>query len=141
MIPERIIFVCRGITLHRTTQNRQNIEQHNKSAGSATSLRVLPWHLPLQLRKKKHGKTLSQAKKKQQNTLKNLQITSSPDSLCSFFSRGNDSCLQNQIPVAFIVLPWVVMFRNDSRQSITVFFSSLEQPGLSSVAFVWDISP
>jgi transcriptional/translational regulatory protein YebC/TACO1 len=33
-----------------------------KSAGRAPSLRVLPWHFALQLRKK-HGKNLSQVKK------------------------------------------------------------------------------
>jgi len=37
-------------TVHRTTQNKQYIEQHNslirKSAGRAPSLRVIPWHLP-----------------------------------------------------------------------------------------------
>jgi hypothetical protein len=36
-------------TVHRTTQNKQYIEQHKKvwkSAGRTPSLRVLPWHLP-----------------------------------------------------------------------------------------------
>jgi hypothetical protein len=36
-------------TIHKTTQNKQYIEQHKnvwKSAGRAPFLRVLPWHLP-----------------------------------------------------------------------------------------------
>jgi len=35
-------------TIHRTTQNKQYIENKNfwKSAGRAPSLRVIPWHLP-----------------------------------------------------------------------------------------------
>ena len=35
-------------TIHRTTQNKQYIEQHKilESAGRAPSLRVMPWHLP-----------------------------------------------------------------------------------------------
>jgi hypothetical protein len=36
-------------TIHRTTQNKQYIEQHNKfwkSGGCAPSWRVIPWHLP-----------------------------------------------------------------------------------------------
>jgi ribosomal protein S8E len=43
-------------------KNKQYIEQHRKyrkfSAGRAPSMRVLPWQLPLQLRKK-HGKPQS----------------------------------------------------------------------------------
>jgi len=37
-------------TIHRTTQNKQYIEQHNslvrKSPDRALSLRGIPWHLP-----------------------------------------------------------------------------------------------
>jgi len=36
-------------TIHRTTQNKQYIEQHKnywKGAGRASSWRVIPWHLP-----------------------------------------------------------------------------------------------
>jgi len=36
-------------TIHRTTHNKQYIEQHKhfwKSAGRAPSWRVIPWHLP-----------------------------------------------------------------------------------------------
>jgi len=36
-------------TVHRTTQKKKYTEQHKmfwKSAGRATSLRVIPWHLP-----------------------------------------------------------------------------------------------
>jgi len=36
-------------TIHRTTQNKQFIEQHKnfwKGADRAPSLRVIPWHLP-----------------------------------------------------------------------------------------------
>ena len=36
-------------TINRTTQNKQYLEQHKnvwKSAGRASSLRVIPWHLP-----------------------------------------------------------------------------------------------
>jgi len=35
-------------TIHRTTPNKQYIEQHNnkKSVGRAPSWRVTPWHLP-----------------------------------------------------------------------------------------------
>ena len=35
-------------TIHRTTQNKQYIEQYNnwKSAGRAPSWIVIPWHLP-----------------------------------------------------------------------------------------------
>jgi len=36
-------------TIHRTTRNKQYIEQHKtfwKSAGRASSWLVIPWHLP-----------------------------------------------------------------------------------------------
>jgi hypothetical protein len=36
-------------TIHRTTQNKQYIEQHNKfwkGEGRAPSWLVIPWHLP-----------------------------------------------------------------------------------------------
>jgi len=32
-------------TIHKTTQNKQYIEQH-KNFGRALSWRVIPWHLP-----------------------------------------------------------------------------------------------
>jgi hypothetical protein len=65
------------------------------------------------------------------NALGNLQITLSHDSPCCFFSCGNNSRFQNQIPVACSVLPCDVMFRNDSKPPITVLFNS--RPFLSCV--------
>ena len=41
------VHICTQ-AVHRTIQNKQYIEQHNnwKSAGSALSCLVIPWHLP-----------------------------------------------------------------------------------------------